>query len=50
VDRAGLALALNVCVDTIDRIRKEPGFPELRVGDAPRFEIDRVLKFLRGRE
>jgi hypothetical protein len=48
LDRRGLAQALDVGVDTVDRMRGE-GMPELRVGDAPRFELERVLEWLRGR-
>jgi len=48
VDRRGLAQALGCCVDTVDRLRRE-GAPELTVGDAPRFEIDRVLEWIRTR-
>jgi hypothetical protein len=48
LDRRGLALALGVGLDTVDRMRGE-GMPELRVGDAPRFELDAVIAWLRGR-
>lgn len=48
LDRRGLAHALAVGVDTIDRLRRE-GCPELTVGDAPRFELEAVLAWLRGR-
>lgn len=47
-DRRGLAEALHVGVDTVDRLRRD-GCPELTVGDAPRFELDRVLAWLRER-
>jgi hypothetical protein len=30
-------------------MRGEPGFPELKVGDAPRFELEAVLEWLRSR-
>jgi hypothetical protein len=49
LDRRQLAQALGVCADSVDRLRRESGFPELRVGDAPRFELDRVLEYLRGK-
>jgi hypothetical protein len=48
LDRAGLARALGVSLATIDRLRGE-GMPELRLGDVPRFELDRVLAWLRER-
>lgn len=50
LDRARLALALGVSLPTLDALRREPSFPELRVGDAPRFELDRVLTWLRARQ
>lgn len=49
VDRRGLAVALGCSVDTIDRLRRE-GIPRVRVGDTERYEIDRVLEWLRDRE
>lgn len=48
LDRQGLARALGVGVDTIDRLRRE-GAPVLRVGDVPRFELPAVLAWLRSR-
>lgn len=48
VDRAGLARALGVSPASVDRLRGE-GLPELRVGDAPRFELEAVLRWLRGK-
>jgi hypothetical protein len=48
LDRRGLAHALNIGVDTVDRLRRE-GCPSLLVGDAPRFELDQVIQWLRGR-
>lgn len=48
LDRRGIAEALGVCVDVVDRLRRE-GCPELTVGDVPRFELDRVLAWLRAR-
>ena len=52
LDRAGLARALVVSPQTVDRLRGRPAFPELRVGDAPRFELAAVVRWLRadGRE
>ncbi|MGC4088334.1 MAG: hypothetical protein QM756_10625 [Polyangiaceae bacterium] len=48
LDRRGLAALLDVSLPTVDRLRAE-GCPELRVADAPRFEAERVLEWLRGR-
>jgi hypothetical protein len=45
--RSELANHLGVCRDTVDRLRRE-GCPELMVGDSPRYELDRVLEWLRG--
>lgn len=47
-DRQSLARELRCGVDTIDKLRRE-GMPELRVGDAPRFELGAVLAYLRAR-
>jgi len=49
LDRKGLAEALAVSPAALDRLRSEPSFPELKIGDAPRFELDRVLEWLRSR-
>jgi len=48
LDRRGLAEELGCGVDTVDRLRRE-GIPELLVGDAPRFELDRVIEHLRAK-
>jgi hypothetical protein len=49
LDRRGLAAALGVCADTVDRLRRE-GMPELIVGDAPRFDFaGEVLPWLKAR-
>jgi hypothetical protein len=48
LDRRGIAAALGIGVDTVDRLRRE-GCPELTVGDAPRFELAAVLAWLRER-
>jgi hypothetical protein len=48
LDRRGIAMALNCGLDTIDKLRAE-GMPSLRVGDAPRFELEAVLRWLRER-
>ncbi len=47
-DRQSLAQQLRCGVDTVDKLRRE-GMPELRVGDAPRFELEIVLAWLRTR-
>lgn len=47
-DRRELAQQLGCGVDLIDRLRRE-GMPEIRLGDAPRFEIENVLSWLRSR-
>jgi len=49
LDRAGLAVALNLSTKSLDKLRDEVDFPELRLLDAPRFELDRVLEWLRVR-
>lgn len=49
VDRKGLARALHCSPDTLDALRRQPGFPEVRLLDAPRFEIAAVLTWLRER-
>ncbi len=48
VDQQGLARALGVSTPTVRRLVRE-GLPELRVGDAPRYEIEACLGWLRGR-
>jgi hypothetical protein len=49
LDRSGLARALSCSVKTLDRLRAQPGFPELMVLDSPRFELAAVLTYLRAR-
>lgn len=48
LNRSELAHHLDVSVDTVDRLRRE-GCPELMVGDSPRYELDRVLEWLRNK-
>ncbi|MBE7480242.1 MAG: helix-turn-helix domain-containing protein [Polyangiaceae bacterium] len=48
LDREGCARLLGISVGTLDRLRRE-GLPELKVGDAPRYEAEEVLAWLRGR-
>jgi hypothetical protein len=49
LDLEGLAAALRVTTRALFALRKEPGFPELRVGDAPRFRLEAVLAWLEAR-
>lgn len=48
LDRAQLARQIGVSCGTVDRLRRE-GLPALLVGDAPRFQLDRVLAWLAAR-
>jgi hypothetical protein len=50
LDRSGLAVALNLSTKSLDKLRDEPGFPELRLLDSPRFELPAVLDWLRTRD
>lgn len=50
LDRSGLAVALNLSTKSLDKLRGLPGFPELTLLDSPRFELDRVLEWLRVRD
>lgn len=47
LDRAGLCRFLRISPGALDRLRRRPGFPELRVGEAPRFEPQAVLTWLK---
>lgn len=47
--RQALAEMLGCSLPTVDKLRAE-GLPELRVGDAPRFEREAVLGWLRARD
>lgn len=49
LDRSGLARALGCSVATVNRLRLEPDFPELRLVDAPRFVLADVLAWLSAR-
>lgn len=49
LDRAGLARALSCSASHIDSLRRA-GLPELRLGDAPRFELARCLEWLRNQK
>lgn len=46
LDRSGIARALGVGTSTIDRLRRA-GMPCLFLGDAPRFELEQCLAWLR---
>lgn len=46
LDRQQLADVLGVSRATVDRLRKRPGFPAHRVGDAPRFVAGEVRRWL----
>jgi hypothetical protein len=50
LDRQGLARELGVSLASLDRLRAEPGFPELRLGDVPRFELVQVVAWVHGRQ
>jgi hypothetical protein len=47
VDREGLAHALGCSLPTVDRLRKLDGFPEVKLGDVPRFAVGDVVAFLK---
>lgn len=47
LDRNDLAAALGISLSSLDRLRAEPSFPELRIGDAPRFLLRDVLAHLK---
>jgi hypothetical protein len=47
LDRNELALALGISISSLDRLRAQPGFPELRIGEAPRFLLADVLAHLK---
>ncbi|MBE7480224.1 MAG: hypothetical protein HS104_09600 [Polyangiaceae bacterium] len=50
LSRAALADALGISLPTVDRMRREQGFPQWGVvGEAPRFELAAVLGWLRRR-
>jgi len=49
MDRHGLAQLLDVSLSTVDRLIRE-GVPRVYVGDAPRFDRERVMAWLEARE
>lgn len=46
LDRAALALALGCSGSLVDKLRRQ-GMPHVRLGDSPRFELERCLDWLR---
>ena len=48
LDRRGLARALDCSVDSIDKLRAQ-GMPEIKLVDAPRFQLSAVIEWLRSR-
>jgi hypothetical protein len=48
LDRRGIAEALSVGIDTVDKLRAQ-GLPTLWVIESPRFELAACLDWLRGR-
>jgi len=48
LDRKKLAEALGCSLPTVDKLTRE-GLPHLRVGDSPRYELDRAIEHLRAR-
>lgn len=49
VDRKQCAFELGISVAALDRLRGEPGFPGLAIGQAPRFDVERVVAWLGSR-
>lgn len=49
VDRAGLARALCCSPSHVDKLRREPGFPVVRLLDAIRFDVAEVRRWLASR-
>ena len=49
-DREQTAAAVGVSLRTLDRLRRQKGFPELKVGSAPRFELGAVKRWLATRK
>jgi hypothetical protein len=48
LDREGCAAWLNISTRSLDTLRSKPDFPELKLGDSPRFEPEKVLAWMRG--
>jgi len=49
LDREGLSLALGCSGSMVDKLRRQ-GIPHIRLGDSPRFELERCLEWLRQKE
>ncbi len=47
LDRRALAQALDISLPSLDRLRRKKGFPQIHVGDVPRFRLEEVLRWLR---
>jgi hypothetical protein len=46
LDREGLSIALGCSGSLVDKLRRR-GMPHLRLGDSPRFELERCLEWIR---
>lgn len=46
LDREGLAAALGCSSSLIDKLRRQ-GMPTVRLGESPRFELERCLEWIR---
>lgn len=46
LDRGALSLALGCSPSLVDKMRQR-GMPHLRLGDSPRFELERCLEWIR---
>lgn len=44
-----MSKALRISTKTLQRLRAEPGFPEHRLGDAPRFDRAEVVAWIKAR-
>lgn len=49
LDREALSIALGCSGSLVDKLRRR-GMPHLRVGDSPRFELERCLEWLRAEQ
>jgi hypothetical protein len=49
LDREALSIALGCSGSMVDKLRRG-GMPHLRLGDSPRFELERCLEWLRQKE
>lgn len=46
LDREGLSIVLGCSGGMVDKLRRR-GMPHLRLGDSPRFELERCLEWIR---